>query len=343
VASGIIAVSADGLITTINPEAEHAFGSTKEDLVGYNIRMIEGIDALWDKMEGSMRSGKPVIRGEVDIQNKNNDIVPIGFNITPFSEPGKPTSGCVVIFKDLSDIRKLEEKLKLAERLGYLGKMASWIAHEIRNPLTSIDGFAQLLQNGSKKQNADIYIAEIRKGTQRINHIIDDVLTFARAKKVEYVSVDMRKLIESIVVGAKVNVVIEGDESPLIKGEEESVRRLFVNLISNSIESMEDNGMIMIKFGCENSLVTITIKDNGKGITSKDMKNLFVPFFTTKSRGTGLGLAIVKKIVDEHNGRITIESTSGKGTTCTVYLPKYDTDRKNGNDKYNDRDTGTGI
>jgi two-component system, sporulation sensor kinase E len=106
---------------------------------------------------------------------------------------------------------------------------------------------------------------------------------------------------------------------------------------------MEDNGMIMIKFGCENSLVTITIKDNGKGITSKDMKNLFVPFFTTKSRGTGLGLAIVKKIVDEHNGRITIESTSGKGTTCTVYLPKYDTDRKNGNDKYNDRDTGTGI
>ncbi len=321
VASGIMVVKKDGLITTVNPETERAFGYTKEQLIGYDIKSIEGFELLWQKMEQAISSGVPIIRDEVEVQNKSGERIPIGFNITLLDAPGKGISGCVLIFKDLSEIRKLEEKVKHNERLTYLGKMASWVAHEIRNPLTSIDGFAQLLVSTQDKAKLNTYVEEIRKGTQRINHIVDDILTFTRAKKMAPQKVNLRKLIQDIVQHAHVKVIFEGQEEPFVHGEEESLRRLFVNLVSNSIEAMAENGVLKINFTQEDRYILTQVIDNGKGISEKDMKNLFTPFFTTKPRGTGLGLAIVKKIVDDHHGRIEVTSKVGHGTTFSVYLP----------------------
>ncbi len=324
VTSGVIAVRDNGLITTLNPEAERILGLTKEEAVGYSIKNIERLDAVWQKMAQSMNTGNLLLREEVSITNRENEAIPIGISISPITGAEERLSGCVAIFRDLSEMRALEEKLKQAERLSYLGKMASWVAHEIRNPLTSIDGFAQLLENVKDSKKINLFSSEIRKGTQRINHIIDDILAFARTKReVAYVDINLRALIESITKSIKnVNVTISGNELEMVKGEIDSVRRLFVNLINNSVEAMDEGGKLQITFSTDNDYRVTEIVDNGRGISKEDMKNLFTPFFTTKERGTGLGLSIVKKTLDEHNGKIEIESEKGTGTSCRVYLPK---------------------
>ncbi len=323
VASGIMVVRKDGIITTVNPEAERVFGYKKEELVESNIKSIAGIEQLWLKIEKAMTEGKPIIRDEVEILNKGQERIPIGFNITLFETPEKGVSGCVLIFKDLSEIRRLEEKAKQNERLSYLGKMASWVAHEIRNPLTSIDGFAQLLISIDDKEKMKNYIEEIRKGAHRINHIIDDILTFARSKKMEFSRVDLKDLINGIIQTIKVKVIFEPDGESVVQGEEESLRRLFVNLITNSAEAMDENGLIKIIFENQDDFIITHVIDNGKGIDEKDLKNIFTPFYTTKPRGTGLGLAIVKKIVDDHKGKIEIQSKLGQGTKISVWLPVW--------------------
>ncbi len=324
VASGVIAVSSDGIITTLNPEAARVLGLKKDEVLGWDIKNIEGLDALWRKMEESINSHASLTREEVEIKNKDNRIVPIGLSISPVDGSRDRFSGCVAIFKDLSEIRTLERKLKRAEKLSYLGKMASWVAHEIRNPLTTIDGFAQLLVDTKEKEKIRLFSSEIHKGSQRINYIIDDILTFSRAKReVSYADVNLRTLAESIVKNiADVKIAISGNKSPTVKGETESIRRLFVNLINNSIEAMGEDANLRIIFSTNRDFCITKIIDNGTGIPKEKMKDLFTPFFTTKQRGTGLGLSIVQKILDEHRGKIKIESKEGIGTTCHVYLPK---------------------
>ncbi|MEO0225840.1 MAG: ATP-binding protein, partial [candidate division WOR-3 bacterium] len=322
VSSGIMAIRNDSIITTINPEAERIMGFTPGEMIGLSIKDMPGLIPLWEKMRKSMQENTPIIRDEVIIRNKNNNEIPIGFNITPMSDNTQAITGCVVIFKDLSDIRKLQEQLKQAERLSYLGKMSSWVAHEIRNPLTTISGFAQLLLTAKDKKKIALFSSEINKAAQRINHIIDDILTFARSKRIAKDQIPLLPMITSIVAGLKINVSITGEKNLVIKGETESIRRLFINIINNSVEAMDENGKLVIDFSHNKNFSIITIRDNGKGISAENLKHLFEPFFTTKPRGTGLGLAIIKKIVEEHNGKIEIESEENKGTTCRVYLPR---------------------
>ncbi len=324
VASGIIVVRTDSIFATINPEAERVFGYRKDELTGLAMKDMPGFAKLWSKMDRAMGDNKPLLRDEVTVTSKSGEEIPLGFNVTPMMGQEDTITACVVILKDLSEVRRLEGRLKHAERLTYLGKMSSWIAHEIRNPLTSIAGFAQLLMETRNKDKITRFTSEINKAAMRINHIIDDVLTFARARKVESTEVDLRVLIESIVADFKANIAIVREITPvpaLIKGETESLRRVFVNLISNGIEALNDNGRVEIEFERSTGFLVTEIRDNGKGISKENLAKLFEPFFTTKPRGTGLGLAIVKKIVEEHDGKIEMQSEEGKGTTCRVYLP----------------------
>ncbi len=323
VSSGVIAVREDGVITTINPEAARVLRLSKEEAEGINIKNIEGFNKFWERMAQVMASGKTVKRDEVLIMVEKNKTIPVGFSISPITGVEHRFSGCVVILKDLSEIKALEQKLKHAERLTYLGKMASWVAHEIRNPLTSIDGFAQLLSETEEPERIKKFSAEILKGAQRINNIIDDILTFGRSKRiVEPIEIKLKPLIESIVKDFRnIKITIDGIE-PVVQGEPESIRRLFVNLINNACEAMREDGVLKIKFSQDDDFYITEIVDNGKGIPEENLKNLFTPFFTTKQRGTGLGLAIVKKILDDHEGKIEITSKENVGTTCRIYLPK---------------------
>ena len=324
VASGVIAVRNDGTITTVNPEAARVLGTNQNNLVDRKIGTIPGLDTLWQKLKKAIDTDKPFERVQVSITNAEEKIIPIGLSVSPMTSEDTKFTGCVAILRDLSEVKALEQKLKHAERLSYLGKMASWVAHEIRNPLTVIDGFSQLLAHTSDKEKMATFSAEIHKGTMRINHIIEDILTFARTKtQVKFGSVNLGKLMKEITENISgVKIFIKGNENEIVTGEEESLKSLFLNIIHNSIDAMDKDPKLVIEFRESNKWVITELVDNGKGISRDDLKNLFTPFFTTKSRGTGLGLAIVKKIVDDHNGKLEIESQEGKGTTCRIFLPK---------------------
>lgn len=323
VASGVIALSSDGTITTINPEAARVLGTDQSNLMGKNIKDIEGLEQMWQRMQQVIGTNTPSDRVQISIKNANNETIPVGLSVSPMSSLNSHISGCVGILRDLSDIKALEEKLRHAERLSYLGKMASWVAHEIRNPLTAIDGFSQLLAKTRESDKIEAFSVEIHRGTKRINHIIDDILTFARTRThINAVDIHLRQLITQITENTgNVRIFISGDVNTLIKGEEESLKSLFSNLVSNSIEAMDKDPKITIKFYREDQWLVTELADNGKGMSAETIQKLFTPFFTTKSRGTGLGLAIAKKIVDDHGGKLEIESEEGKGTTCRVYLP----------------------
>jgi PAS domain S-box-containing protein len=324
VASGVIAVRGDGTITTVNPEAARVLGTTQDNLVDKKIEDIKGLDTLWQKMKKAIDTNKPFERLQVSVTNAKDKLIPVGLSVSPMASPDTNFEGCVAILRDLSEVKELEERLKHAERLSYLGKMASWVAHEIRNPLTAIDGFSQLLAHTSDKDKVKTFSNEIHKGTKRINHIIEDILTFARTKpQVKHGTVNLGTLMKEITENiSDVRIFIKGEENPMIEGEEESLKSLFLNIIHNSIDAMAQDPKLVIEFRASNKWIITELTDNGKGISKEDLKNLFTPFFTTKSRGTGLGLAIVKKIVDDHNGKLEIESEEGKGTTCRVFLPK---------------------
>jgi PAS domain S-box-containing protein len=322
--SGVIAVSNDGTITTLNPEAVRVLGLSKGKTSGKDIRNINGLDALWRKMEQSIVTGSTVRRDEVTIHNQKGKSIPIGLSISPIGGLESRFSGCVTIFKDLSEIKTLQERLKQAEKLSYLGKMASWVAHEIRNPLAAIDGFAHLIVDTKKQKKIALYSAEIFKGAERINNIIEDILAFAKTKreKPKLAKIDLRSLIDHILRDMNIKMTIKDGKAPVIEGETESIRRVFINLITNSVEAMDKDGHLKIKFASNKKCVITEITDNGAGIPKEELKDVLTPFFTTKERGTGLGLAIVQKIIEEHNGKIDIKSEEGVGTIVRVFLPK---------------------
>jgi PAS domain S-box-containing protein len=333
VPSGIIAVKRDGFITTWNPEAERALGLLKDRVEGYNIKDIPELLPLWIKIESSIKAAKPIGRDEIEITAHEGGIIPLGFSTSLIYSIETQVSGCVVIFKDLSQVRALEEKLKQSERLSYLGKMASWVAHEIRNPLTAITGFAQLLPLARDPKTLAMYSNEIQKGADRVNHIIDDILSFARSKEIVFTAIDLKAMVKDVARPFNTNIEVAGIDRPLVKGEYEALRRVFVNLIQNAVDAMGKDGKIIIDFNETDNQVITKITDNGKGIPDKDINRLFVPFFTTKERGTGLGLAIVKKIIDEHKGTVEMTSKSGVGTTCRILLQKADDEEHAGSAK----------
>jgi two-component system, sporulation sensor kinase E len=324
VASGVIAVKSDGTITTVNPEAARVLGTDQNNLVDKRIETIKGLDTLWQKMKKAIDTNKPFERLQITVTNAEEKDIPIGLSVSPMTSSDTKFTGCVAILRDLSEVKALETKLKHAERLSYLGKMASWVAHEIRNPLTAIDGFSQLLAHTSDREKMKTFSSEIHKGTKRINHIIEDILTFARTKtQVKSGAINLDKLMREITENiSDVKIFTKGEKDLAVTGEEESLKSLFLNIIHNSIDAMDKDPKLVIEFKDSDKWIVTELIDNGKGISKDDLKNLFTPFFTTKSRGTGLGLAIVKKIVDDHNGKLEIESEEGKGTTCRVFLPK---------------------
>jgi len=275
VPSGVIAVRNDGTITTLNPEAERILGVTKRNALYTDIQCIERLKPLWHKMSQSVATGRPIVRHEIALYNINKEIIAVGLSTSPLTGADGGNIGCVAIFKDLSQIRALEDRLRHAERLSNLGKMASWVAHEIRNPLTAIDGFAQLLDNTHNADKIQQFSAEIRKGTQRIDYIIDDILAFARTKrKIAYVKTNVREMIESITSALKnIETTIHGEKNPVVTCEVESIRRLFTNVINNSAEAMKTDAKLNITFSLNETHCTIEIVDNGPGIKEEDMKN----------------------------------------------------------------------
>ncbi len=235
----------------------------------------------------------------------------------------------LAVFRDVTEKRELEEQLRKSDTLNVVGELAAGIAHEIRNPMTALKGFIQLLQ-GSVKDDFSMYFNVITSELSRIESIITEFLILARPQAIKFSKKDpgiiMRETTEllnaqAILVNVQMILDIE-DNLPLIYCEPNQLKQVFINVLKNAIEVMPNGGQIDVKIKQkdeDNLLVSIT--DRGSGISEDKIKRLGQPFYTTKERGTGLGLMVSYKIIEEHQGQVDVESEEGKGTTFHITLP----------------------
>jgi signal transduction histidine kinase len=238
---------------------------------------------------------------------------------------------------ELEKTRELQEKLQESEKSAVVGRLASAIAHEIRNPLNyinlSLDHLRKKFQpeDESKQENFDKLTKQLKIEVDRINDQITEFLRYSRPKKLDLQPIDIRNVVEDSLrivepqakeQNIKISLV-ERENVPNVLGDAEVLRSVFNNLFINATQSMENTGgNLNIILSSENNCVKIEVKDTGNGIPEANLEKIFEPYFSTKETGTGLGLAIVKRIVDDHNGKIEVESEENVGTTFVVELPR---------------------
>lgn len=235
----------------------------------------------------------------------------------------------LAVFRDVTEKRELEEQLRKSDTLNVVGELAAGIAHEIRNPMTALKGFIQLLE-GSVKDDFSMYFNVITSELSRIESIITEFLILARPQAIKFSKKDLgiimketTELLSAQAILVNVQMILEiEDNLPLIYCEPNQLKQVFINVLKNAIEVMPNGGQIDVKIKQKNEdNLFVSITDRGSGISEDKIKRLGQPFYTTKERGTGLGLMVSYKIIEEHQGQVDVESEEGKGTTFHITLP----------------------
>lgn len=262
----------------------------------------------------------------------------LNYRIEPISgEFGEIGKAINEMADSLSERKKLELQMQRADRLAALGEVAAGVAHEVKNPITAVKGFIQLIEEDipegdSRREYTGIAVSEIN----RIDKIVEQLLYYARPSDSRKILADINHVLKGVlplvsfrIQKGDIKLITDFKENiPLIMVDEEQIKQVFLNLIINSTQAMEKGDEISISTGINSSddFLKIEIRDTGVGIAKDDLNKLFNPFFTTRSDGTGLGLAVSQRIIELHNGEIKVWSEPGKGTIFTVYLPIADTE-----------------
>ncbi|MCX7794508.1 MAG: ATP-binding protein [Thermodesulfovibrionales bacterium] len=315
VPSGVMSINNEGIVTKINDAGKKIL--KREDIQGKPVSDVVGEPLLRYILEKDSVKREEVL---CDISGKN---VWLGFSISPLFDRNKNIIGKIITFTDITEVKELQSRIKLRERLEGLGEMAAGIAHELRNPMAVITGYANMLK---KKADPTIQgiVESIQKEISLMDNIIRDFLSFARYEEPNLVSINpervIREVIESLNISPEIELSVYIEPSDGLMVDETLIRQALRNLIQNSLDAMPEGGKLSIKGEHKDGFYRISISDTGKGIAPEIREKIFLPFFTTKERGTGLGLAIVHKVITAHGGEITF-NTSEKGTTFMISLP----------------------
>ena len=344
--SGVVVVDGEGKVTTFNRAAELIIGKAKEAVAGSDFKQMlkpllpHGFPSIIPPSDPGLSEGEGVLTQE---QGRE---VQVQFTIIPLREQdsvtGKMVESSIIIFQDVTRLRRLEEQAERTSRLTAMGEIAVSIAHEVRNPLGSIELLATLLKQEAKgdadKQKLTDYIVA---GVKSIDYIINNLLLFSKPQPPIFQHVTINTFLNDVLVFiapslklAQIELVTAFAEGELLVfGDAELLKQVFLNVIWNAIQAMPYGGELIVSAELDKSTVhrskgagyvEITVADSGMGIAEEDKDKIFNPFFSTKEKGTGLGLAIVHNIVEVHGGIIGVESELGKGSAFTITLPLLD-------------------
>jgi signal transduction histidine kinase len=254
----------------------------------------------------------------------------IGINLSPINNAQGDIEGAICLLSDLTEVVELQTRVKLKENFAALGEMSAGIAHEFKNSIATIVGYAQMSTSETELKAVQSYAREILKESQALSNMVTDFLNFARPVKASIYETDLIELLQSVIADLRnlrpgpydVRFLAAGDA--VVDCDSTLMRQSFLNLLINATEALDGAGSIsvLVDAPAERSQVRVLVEDTGHGIPPHVISKIFFPFFTTKTHGTGLGLSLVQKIVLAHNGRIEVQSTEGKGTRFTVTLPK---------------------
>ncbi|WP_080845966.1 PAS domain-containing protein [Cytobacillus gottheilii] len=330
--SSIVAFTdARGRITSVNDKLCEISKYSREELIGEDHSILNSgyhtrsfFKDLW-----AVIGNGDVWKGEIRNRAKDGSYYWVDTTIVPFlNDAGKPYQ-YLAIRNDITERKHSEELLHRQDKLAAVGQLAAGVAHEIRNPLTSMKGYAEFLlldeQNEERREFIDIILDEI----DRVDTIVEDFMVLAKPKAIQLEEKNIIPIIENVISllefeARKRNVAIHFEpEQPIIQIEcdENRLKQVFLNFIKNGIEAMPDGGKINITIENINDKITIAIQDTGVGIPEDKLKKIGDPFYTTKKNGNGLGLMVSFKIIESHNGKVYIESELNKGTIFNIVLP----------------------
>jgi signal transduction histidine kinase len=329
--SGLLLVNSSGLISSANPAAEAALEIRSLPFRKYV--EVFGPDSRVSRMiEGCLSGGITFRREEVEYTTPSRELRQLGVTISPITNKPGEVSGALCLLSDLTELAGLQKQIQMKESLAALGELSAGIAHEFKNALATISGYAQMIRSESEKgevwENAD----RILHQTRAITHVVTEFLKFARPLSLADEEVQLASMVERLAAEIRdahpeVNVTIEGDYTE-ISGDEGLLRQALLNLVRNAAEAAAGQtfgGRVALHGSVENGpggpAQRISITDNGPGISPESLPKIFVPFYTTKAQGTGLGLAIVQKIVVQHGGSVEARNLSEGGAEFIVWLP----------------------
>ncbi|HSO18812.1 MAG TPA: ATP-binding protein, partial [Desulfosarcina sp.] len=329
---GVLSIDMEGKVVSHNRQAVTLLGLPESKIDGFDLRDVFDFEAVG--IAATLASGTPVLNHEFRLAGTSGEAVPMMLTVTPIRDDSGSPGGAVVVIRDLSPIKQLEEQVRRSEKLAAVGSLAAGVAHEIRNPLSSIRGFAYLLgrncnEASHQKEYADVMVREI----DRINLVVTDLLNFARPMILEPEQTDIRDLIDHVVSlvyhdalnrGVDVGVDCEQGLSAM-QVDPNQITQALLNLMLNAVSAMDSGGTARIKARrlADGGGMRICVEDNGPGIPPDRLERIFEPFFTTRKRGTGLGLAMVRKIAENHDGEAQVASPPpGKksGTLVTLLI-----------------------
>jgi len=330
--AGLLLLNAAGLITSANPAAEAALGVKSLGYRRYNEILGAG-SRLTELVAGCLEHGRTFRREEVEYLTPARELRQLGVTISPIQNNSNEITGAICLLSDLTELAALQKQIHMKENLAALGELSAGIAHEFKNALATISGYAQMIRSEAQP-GTDLHDHGelILRQTRSLTHVVTEFLKFARPLELADEQVPLRPLIERIVTeigevvpGVSVTTVGEFAE---VSGDDALLRQAILNLARNAAEAAGDNpvgGRVVIRGEVDQPGTLqgqrISIADNGPGIPPEALNKIFMPFYTTKANGTGLGLAVVQKIIVQHGGTIEARNQPAGGAEFIVWLP----------------------
>lgn len=331
--NGVIVTDLNGQIQTMNSCAEMFVGVRQAKVIGQHVSILfeDAVVRDWPRINLA-----GYFKGESGNKVKINGRT-LEIFCSPFRSPGGSTSGDVFVLRDITRIEKLEDMSKRTEKFAAMGEMAANIAHEIRNPLGSIELFASLLLKHLQDKKDRERVVQIISSVKNVDNKISNLLMFSRKQNPKMEKIDLYPILaemldfsEQIMAQASIDVSVKyaGDQA-CIEGDADMIKQIFLNIILNSQQAMPDGGMLRIEtkkssaglLPEESPMVEIIFQDSGPGISQENLSRIFDPFFSTKQGGAGLGLAIVHNIVSQHNGSVNMENSLQQGAIVNISFP----------------------
>ena len=331
--SGLLTVDTQGRITSFNREAERITGHTKAEVMGHGLDSLfpEPARAALAAATAGAEPRAPHERAKLTFTNHAGEQIHLGFSRSVLRNDAGAAEGAILIFQDLTRVVEMEEQLRRSERLSAVGQLAAGLAHEVRNPLGSLSGAIELLEDDLRAEDRSTrrLMSIVKRETGRLNRLVSDFLDYARSGPGRRESVALVELFEEMK-----QLLASGDHAALAVeldvpaglcalGDPDRLRQVFWNLVLNAAEAEPRDGCVRIRAReLHAQQLEVGVSDHGCGIPEELLERIFEPFFTTKPKGTGLGLATVHRVVEACGGRLSVRSGPGKGTTVRVVLPR---------------------
>jgi two-component system sensor histidine kinase PilS (NtrC family) len=331
VSTGIVTTDLDGVVTALNRAALEILDRDELELLGQPIESLGLFDrAGWLQLARHFDTSGRATREEGEIR-RGDRVVPVGYSLSGLTDADRIASGTILVFQDLTPWRRLQEELRLKDRMAAVGELAAGIAHEVGNPLAAISGSVQLLSRSLPESDAERKLLDIiLRESQRLDRTIKGFLRFARPRERSTESFDVAALLSENTALLRNSEEATGRHrfelqldppSAVMVGDRDQISQIFWNLAQNALRAMPGGGTLTVRGSLAAGHYRLEFRDTGRGMTEEQRARLFQPFQSFFDGGTGIGMAIVYRIVQEHGGRVAVDSRPGGGTAIAVELP----------------------